>query len=72
MFFQGINYWRQLVRDIAKKALLNDWDKFQIKGFGNAYDIKVVIKFSSLTNQVESSKMLKVIKKDKIALKKLG
>ena len=55
-----------------EKALLNYWDKSWIRGFGNAYSIRVMAKLGGVTNQVEPPKKPEGMRKDRTALGRLG
>ena len=55
-----------------KEALLDCWDKSWIQSFGNAYDIRVIAKYDSVTHQAKLPERPEGMKKDRIALGKLG
>ena len=55
-----------------EEALLNCWDRSWIQGFGNTHGIRVIAKLDSVTYWAEPPEKLEGIKKDKIALERLG
>ena len=55
-----------------EKTLFNCLDRSWIWGFGNVYGIKIMAKLGSVTHQIKLLEKPEGMKKDKIALKKLG
>ena len=73
MSLQGIHYWRQLVRNLAKRKLNSIIEPdLGIRGFGDAYGIRIMAKLGSVTHGVKRSKKLGDMRKDRITLGRLG
>ena len=55
-----------------EEALLDCWDESWIRGFGDVYGIRIMAKLGGVTHQAKPLEKPEGIKKDKIALGRLG
>ena len=55
-----------------EEALLGCWDGSWIRGFGDAYSIRVIAKLGGVTHRAKPPKRPKGMRKDRTALERLG